>query len=668
MQKIIRELSPVLVIAAAVYLCYANSFQAPMLFDDHHNIENNENIHLKELNFQSLYYVAFDNPTPRPVAYLTFALNHYFGGQDVWGYHVVNTVIHLINGVLVFWLVNFIAVRIGLTQMDDERGSSTHDDLSWWVALAAGILFVVHPVQTQSVTYIVQRMATLCTMFYLSGLLAFFFARVANSTKRKIVWSVLCFLSWTLALGSKQMAVTLPLAMLLCEWIMFQKGDRQWLAKGAKLLVAAFVLIGLILFMFKGFDAPKLFTRGYKHRDFTLMERLFTEGRVMIHYVTLVILPLPSRLTLVYDYPVSLSLVAPITTLFSWLCITSSIFFSAIYARRYPMASFSVLWFFLHLAVESTFIPLELVYEHRLYLPMLGACLLISTSIFRFIPKYQVALVAGTVLFLLFGYWTHLRNETWQTGIGVWKDNLSKQPNEPRSWFNLGVEYMAIDDRKSACQAFERTVELEPRLQQAYYWHAILLKDQKEFERALAVCDAGLAIPPEKTRGDSAVGKLLDFRVELLMNFGKAREALELLNAAIKLYPDRPKRYVLRAQCYIALKLPNQAIDDFLKALEYAPDLFHANNNYAWLLATHPDERIANGTQAVEYATKACELTDWKVRQSVVTLAVANARIGEFDTAIRWLETGIEMAAESERPRLAKWLKLFENKQALIEE
>ena len=665
MHRITRELIPLLVIAVAVALCYFNSFDAPMLFDDHHNIENNENVHLEVLSLESLRTAAFGNRTSRPVAYLTFAFNHYFGGQEVWGYHLVNTLIHFVNGLLVFWLVRFICKRLQANQ-ENTDDASIFDDQGWWVALVAGLLFVVHPVQTQSVTYIVQRMASLSTLFYFAALLAYFKSRVATS-KWRIGFSLcLSFLFWLLALGSKEMAVTLPLAILLSEWILFRKGDRYWLKTGLGYLAGALVVVGIVVFVFKGMDAPKLLTRGYGHRDFTLIERVLTQGRVMIHYITLAILPLPSRLTLIYDYPVSQSLLSPATTLFSWVGIAAAISLSFVYAHRYPVVSFSVLWFFLHLAVESTVIPLELVYEHRLYLPMFGVCLLTATALAELVPNQKVAVLIAASLCLMFGYWTHVRNETWRTATGLWQDNIAKQPNEPRSWFNLGVAYAARDDRENACTAFARTIELEPRLQKAYYWHAVYLKDQRKFDESMAVCDAGMAIPPEKIRGDSALGDLLNFRVEMLMQRGDVNAALQMLNRAIHLYPDNPRRYVLRAQCYISLNKPDQAIDDFVKALQLSPGLFQANNNYAWMLATHPDQRIANGALAVTHATRACELTNWKSRLAIVTLAAANARAGNFDAAVRWQTKGLEMAAESDRPQLLAWLRLFEQQRPLI--
>ena len=207
---------------------------------------------------------------------------------------------------------------------------------------------------------------------------------------------------------------------------------------------------------------------------------------------------------------------------------------------------------------------------------------------------------------------------------------------------------------------------IEPRMQKAYFMHAIYLIDRNQKEQALAVCEAGIRIPPKTVVGESALGQLVDCRVELLLAGGKVQPALDVLNNAIELYPGQPRRHVLRAQCYNALDQPEKAIEDFLIALKISPNLYQANNNYAWLLATSPNERIANGTEAVKFATRACEQTRWKIHHALVTLAAASARSGDFENAIRWQLKGIELADAASRSQLVEWLELYKKQQPLV--
>ena len=659
-QKIAWESLAVLLIGLAVLVGYCNSFQAPFVFDDHRNIEEVKALQIEDLSATTLYNAATSGPTPRPLAYASFALNFYFGGHDVWGFHLVNVSIHFLNGVLVCLLVRFVMYQLKSSGSVDDRAIS-----AWGIGVTAAIFFVVHPVQVQSVTYIVQRMASLCTMFYLAALICYLCGRTSLRFRR-YVWWLLCFFLWVLALGTKQFAVTLPLAILLCEWILFQNGERKWLYTGAKYLGAVVVLMGVVLFIFKGVDAPKLLTRGYDIRDFTLTERLMTEGRVMIHYISLILLPLPSRLTLVYDYPISKGLLAPVSTIVCWLTIIALVAWSLANANRNRLASFSILWFFLHLAVESTIIPLEIIYEHRIYLPLVGVGLLASVGIARTF-KTQVPVVLSTIILCgLMAWGTHLRNDTWQSAIGLWEDNISKQPTEARSWFNLGRHFMETDDRGRIIEAFGNAINFEPRMQRAYFLHALYLKNVGKRKKALTVCQAGLIIPPESVRGDNVYLQLNEFRAELLIELGRHADAMKVVNAAIERFPDRSIQLVLRAQCYLNFKQPFKAAEDFKRAIEIEPDSFLANNNYAWMLATHPNEEISNSQEAIKCAKVAGQKTNFRVREALVTLAAAYARDGNFDEAIRWQARGIQMATAKSRPQLIEWLKLYKNKTPLI--
>jgi hypothetical protein len=154
--------------------------------------------------------VAVESPK-RPVAFISFALNERFGSDRIYGYHVVNCVIHIVNGVLVFLL----AARL-LAWSPNEANRWIRRPGSGWVALFAAAMFIAHPVQTQSVTYIVQRMNELAVMFYLGGFQLFLLGRHRSPIRRGLLWSG-CGLCWLLALGSKEIAITLPIILLLYE-------------------------------------------------------------------------------------------------------------------------------------------------------------------------------------------------------------------------------------------------------------------------------------------------------------------------------------------------------------------------------------------------------------------------------------------------------------------
>ncbi|MFZ5562558.1 MAG: hypothetical protein ACOZBW_00790, partial [Thermodesulfobacteriota bacterium] len=278
------------VLAATVILIYANSLTAPFVFDDVHNILENPYIRLSELSFEKLADVA-SSRSPRPFANLTFALNYYFHGYDLAGYHTVNIAIHLLTGFLMFLLV-----RLTL-------GLANHDKKELTAALAS-LLWIANPVHTQSVTYIVQRMTALSALFFLLALYLYIKARLRQKSQKPLVplFFALCGLSGVLALLAKQIAVTLPFFILLYEWYFFQDLDPAWGKKQVRWL-GIVTLLGLaIALVYLGKSPMDKILSMYDKQTFTMGQRLLTEPRVIFLYLSLIFFPHPSRLNLDYDF------------------------------------------------------------------------------------------------------------------------------------------------------------------------------------------------------------------------------------------------------------------------------------------------------------------------------------------------------------------------------
>ena len=495
-RSVMLAMLPYLLVAVFAWVGYFNSLDVPFTFDDESNIGKNQSVLITDLSPGSLAQAAFgsSHPTPRPVAYLTFGLNHYFGQLDVVGYHIVNIVIHTING----WLVFVLALHLCplLIRRTKEAPRSVHV----LFALAVALIFISHPVQTQAVTYIVQRMTSLCTLFYLAGLLCYIRGRCieASVIRLRAVWWSLAFVCWVLAIGTKQFAVTLPLAIMLYEWVArgeqfkIQKKTIAAIGGGAVLMLLAVVVFKGGVLSNKG-TLTELLTSGYDNRDFTLTERLMTESRVVMHYISLLVWPPPSRLVLIYDYPISTSLVTPFSTILSILGLGAMTVASAVFARRLPLVAFGVLWFMLHLAVESTIIPLEIAYEHRLYMPLIGAGLLFVGGVFALIknPKAAFALVFVISAVMLVG--THQRNETWRSALGIWEDNAKKQPTEFRAFFNMAVIHKDDGRYTEAIDLLQQTIELEPRHQEAMVRAGALLKLSGRYQESANAYTAAIA-------------------------------------------------------------------------------------------------------------------------------------------------------------------------------
>jgi hypothetical protein len=323
---------------------YSNALDGPFVFDSRVNIVENPYMSISELDYEQLYGAGFKSPVAsRPVANVSFALNYYFGGYEPAGYHLVNLGIHVVNGILVYCLALITFGQLsGLTNAGSLQ--SAGPSVAWKSLAAAGV-FTVHPIQTQAVTYVVQRMTTMAVMFYLLSMLLYIYGLRSNTRpKRWSLWTA-CLASWTMALGSKEVAATFPLMVLLYRWYFFEDLSVQWLTRNAKYLLGLLVLGGLLSLAYLGGNPWEGILSGYDHREFTLEERLLTQPRVVILYVSQLLLPHPSRLNLIHHIPTSRSLLEPITTLFALAGIIALVACAIHFRRRYRLLSFGVFWF-----------------------------------------------------------------------------------------------------------------------------------------------------------------------------------------------------------------------------------------------------------------------------------------------------------------------------------
>ncbi|MBW2195766.1 MAG: hypothetical protein JRF37_09430, partial [Deltaproteobacteria bacterium] len=411
------------------FLIYSNTFDVPFFFDDQPNVRYNSNIQLSELTFKGLWNAAFESPASnRPVSNISFAINYYFHQYGRAGYHIINTVIHILTAVF-FYLLIETTLRLPTSTPSLhhsktpplETGSSTlphHCVTPSTIALSAAILWLVHPVQTQSVTYIVQRMTAMAAMFYILSLLLYVKGRLAIKSNRNGLWYFTGGLSAAmLAIGSKEIAATLPIFVLLYEWYFFQDLSTAWLKRRLPYIAAALVGFGLIAFLFLGANPLHSLLAGYAKRDFTLIQRVLTEFRVIIYYIGLLFYPHPLRLSLERDFALSHSLIEPPTTLVCIAVVSGLIALAVILARRQRLISFSILWFFGNLAIESTIIPLEIIFEHRLYLPSMFFFAAITILGYRHIRKRAAVITLVCATTLLCGLWTYKRNSLWKNPI-----------------------------------------------------------------------------------------------------------------------------------------------------------------------------------------------------------------------------------------------------------
>ena len=379
----VRHLVAIAVIAGVAWIAYSNTFSVPFVFDDRPNIVENPNVQIKVFNWDQLERLIKNTyrETIRVFSYFTLAVNYYFGGFDVFGYHLVNFGIHVAAGI---FLYAFLLLTFNLPSLKERYGP-----ISYKVAVFASLIFISHPIQTQSVTYIVQRMASMGGMFYLLSFVLYVKGRLSSRSPRLLFFGGAVF-TYLVGVFSKENVAILPLFVALYEFYFFQNFDLG--PKGKKMLyriVLGVLLLGVLGAVLWGRRYIDVTVEGYQYRTFTMSERVLTQFRVVLYYVTLLVYPHPSRLNLDYDFSISKTLSDPPTTLLSLLIIAALIGYSVWTAKKRPVVSFFILWYFGNLVIESSIFPLEMVFEHRLYLPVVGPFVLFSLLTVRAIERLK---------------------------------------------------------------------------------------------------------------------------------------------------------------------------------------------------------------------------------------------------------------------------------------
>jgi len=448
-----------------ILLIYSNSLDCSWQFDDFTNITENQALHLRDLSLGSIKSCLLAEPARtqsvyRPFSCFTFALNHYFGGLDVFGYHLVNVVIHIAAS---FFLFLVIYHTLNLPSISGQYASQSYS-----IALLAATFWAVHPIQVQAVTYIVQRMTSLAGMFYILSMYFYLQMRLTTARKKRALLMVSCVLAFLMSFGSKENAILLPLSLVLYEAFFIQLSPFQFLRRNAWIIAAAGVGIIMAgsLFLYLKTGSFSAFWGDYSARPFSMSERLLTEPRVIFLYLSLLVYPIPERFGIVHSVSVSTSLLDPPSSLLSILAVAAMIGVSIAFAKKYRLIAFAVFFFFLNHLVESSIFPLELVFEHRNYIPSMFFFLPFAAGISMavhspFFGKPMRILFAAFAVLLIIGFAhsTYFRNFAWKSPLSLWKDALAKAPDHVRVHQYLGVYYQESRQWDKAIFHLERALK-----------------------------------------------------------------------------------------------------------------------------------------------------------------------------------------------------------------
>ncbi|MGD1075202.1 MAG: tetratricopeptide repeat protein [Thermodesulfovibrionales bacterium] len=535
-----------MIIITVGVLAYSNTFQVPFLFDDFSNIV--ENPVIKDFRYFTNPVSASDVPLyqffkSRFIGYATFALNYKLHGLNVTGYHILNLIIHIANALLLYLLI-MLSFR---TPSLRERSLKNYSNL---IGIFSALFFVSHPIQTQAVTYIVQRLASLATMFYLLSLISYVQSRLSVSRVRSSSFYVVSLISAVLAMKTKEISFTLPFTITLYEFLFFTGRKIKRLLHLIPILLTLLIIpltfMGASQSLGDAIGAVSEVTR-----VMTPMSRwdyLFTQFRVIVMYIRLLFLPINQ--TLDYDYPLYHSLFEPEVFLsFLFLMALCFIGFYLFYRAKskdrksdqpLELIAFGVLWFFLTLSVESSIIPIvDLTFEHRLYLPSVGVFIAITTGLFIAKDKlvegklsFQKTMLPACVLILIiFTYATYSRNVVWQDKTTLWEDTVKKAPFNARAHNSLGFAYSSEGFIDKAMEQYQIAIRLKP--------------DYAE---------------PQNNLANSYESK------------GLIDKAIEHYLLALRLHPDYADAHFNLGNIYFSEGLLDEAIEHYQISLQLNPD------------------------------------------------------------------------------------------------
>ena len=557
-------------LALLVILIYANTLGSPFVFDSRNNIESNPHIRISKITLNDLAAAAFKSPAKqRPLSNISFALNYYLHGYNVVGFHVVNVLVHIATGFLLYFFVK--------STFRTPALRSRYGDYMW-ISFFTTAVWMVHPLQTQSVSYIVQRMNSLAAMFYILSIMLY--ARFRLSGQQKNKWWLFsgCILAGVLALASKQIAATLPVFIIAYEWYFFRDLKLKWLKKHIPLLTGCLLLAVVIALALLGSNPLDGILKGYQSRDFTLTQRLLTEPRVVIFYLSQLLWPHPSRLNLDHDFSLSNSLIDPVTTFFSIFTIAALIVLAIVMSKKQRLLSFCIMWFFGNLVIESSILPLEIIYEHRVYLPSMTFSLIAVLAVYRWVKPAWLPAALLCAMVTVGAVWTYERNAVYSDRVTFWQDCADKSPGKARPHNNLGVALADQGYHDEAMKKYYKALQIDPLYQDPVANIGLSLAQQGKMEESITQFLKALEINPKDHKTLNNLGASL-------IVVGRHKEAIQSLSVALTLDP-----YYAQAHNNLGVALQHQgrieeAIDHFSTAVLLDPDYTRAYNNLGIILA-----------------------------------------------------------------------------------
>lgn len=460
--RLIAKLLPaiaVLALLALGWLVYQSSLSGPFLLDDAAILSPLSTV--ESFTWDDLRYAVFSgrfDGISRSLSRLSLALTQFLAGDDASRFKLENLLLHLANGLLVCWLAALLFRGVRSVATPSACGQPAHSysashTVEWWPAILAGGLWLLHPLHISTVAYVIQRLVVLSAFFSLIAAVCYVKGRFLMQSRPRAGLSLMLLglaVFWPLGLLSKENAALLAPALIAVEWFVFRFRAPAGLALWSLWAVVAVFLIFPIALALLYFSVShdQLFS-GYLGRNFDLYERLLTEIHVLWLYLKLILVPIPGEMGIFHDgFPVQRTLDS--STLMRLLGLLALVLTALALRRRAPLVGLGIVWFFIWHAMESTALPLELVFEHRNYLALFGPSLAVTALLARIYDEAslrRVAIGGAGALILLLALNTSSRAHTWGDPDRLAANEYRQHPDSPRA-AQLLMERALVNDRR----------------------------------------------------------------------------------------------------------------------------------------------------------------------------------------------------------------------------
>ncbi len=519
---------------ALAFIIYGPSLHGEFVLDDLY-------LPFANTQLQGLSFLGWVKDA-RPVLMLSFWLNHAMSGQDPYAYHATNVLLHCV----VAALAGLIAMR--LLQWTGENEQRPVDVR---VGIFAGALFLVHPMQTESVAYVSSRSEVLSVLFYYAAYCVFLYRRTASIT---ILRALAVLALFGCALGSKQHTLTLPALMLLTD-LYWPQGSM----KANRLLYAIMVVIGAAGGLFILRTLLQANTAGFHIAGLTPLDYFYTQCRVVWTYVRLFVFPFGQNAD--PDVAISHSLLdgGAILGLLAWIGMVAAAW---IYRKRWPLASFGIFVYLLLLSPTSSIIPIQdVLQERRLYLPFIGLALVVVEFLRRVEWRQRVTIEACVLIVMV--ALTYQRSALWGDPIQLWGDASAKSPDKFRPRFQLAHAYYVRGRLREALDTYAIASKLGPPDYRLLVDYGLALDHSKQYSDALDKLRQATTL-----EADPEVWTLIG---QVYGEQHKVDQAFEALDQAQRINPKFEMTYAIRGNVYESVGNLAGAAEEFQHTLQIDP-------------------------------------------------------------------------------------------------